>query len=301
MSSTKPDHLASDVLSSAFVPETFDLVDGQLPPVTLARPPRRSRGYKSIRRFYRRYLQTRLALSPLARQRLKLLWYVGGYRALLRLRALSLPQRLWLIWRCIRVDWFVPHAHEPLDCAWTLVALGERRARPGEVMIEAGCWQGGSTAKWSLACRLLGYRLHVYDSFQGVESRTSIEGRYDFTGEYAAAIDTVRNHVKTYGDIDVCTFHPGWFRDTFAAGTVPHPVRLAYIDCDLVKGTNEVLTGVAPVLSEDAAIASQDGQIPVVAEFLATAGTWRALGIPPVHATRYSQHLLVFRLGAIRG
>ena len=174
-----------------------------------------------------------------------------------------------------------------------LAALRARRAQSLEVMVETGCWQGGSTAKWSVACRLLGYRLHVYDSFQGVEPRTTVEGRYDFTGQYAASLDVVRAHVARYGDLTVCTFHPGWFNDTMHPDTMPRPVRLVYIDCDLVKGTKEVLRAVVPVLSSDGVVASQDGQIPVVAELLAAPETWHDLGVR-VRGTRRSRHLLVF-------
>lgn len=82
----------------------------------LARPPRQHRVYLRIRRLYRRRIEPRLVLSLLARQRLKLLWFGWGYGPLLRLPALSLWQKLWLLWRCLRIDWNVPHAHEPLDC-----------------------------------------------------------------------------------------------------------------------------------------------------------------------------------------
>jgi len=261
----------------------------------IAEPPRPRRAYISIRRLYRRFVEPRFNLSRLARQRLKTLWFASGYAPLLRIEALSVRQRLWLLWRSLRVDWSIPHGHEARDCAETLVALGERRARPGEVMIEAGCWQGGSTAKWSLACRLLGYRLHVYDSFQGVEPRTDAEGTYDFTGQYAASLAAVREHVARDGDLSVCEFHPGWFCDTMEPGSLPAPVRLVYIDCDLVKGTKEVLTGVVPVLSDDGVVVSQDGQIPVVARFLTSPDTWAALGVD-VQGTRRSRHLLTFRV-----
>lgn len=244
--------------------------------------------------MYRRHVEPHFALSRPARQRFKLLLSAWGYYPLRHAKALSPAQRLWLLWRCLRIDWAVPHGHEPRDCSETLAALCERRARPGEVMVEAGCWQGGSTAKWSLACQLLGYHLHVYDSFQGVEARTEIEGRHDFTGEYAAPLERVRNNLRAYGDLSVCTFHEGWFRDTMKPNTVPGPVRLVYIDCDLVKGTEEVLHGVVPVLSDDGVVASQDGQIPVVAAYLAASETWQALGVR-MEGVRRSRHLLLFR------
>lgn len=252
--------------------------------------------YFRLRSLYRRYLERHLALSWMVRQRLKLLWFGRGYAVLLQVPALSWSERLWLIWRYIRIDLKVPHGHEQRDCAITVVALGARRARPGEVMIEAGCWQGGSTAKWSLACRLLGYQLHVYDSFRGVEARTDMEGSYDYTGEYSATFDTVRDHVARYGDLSLCTFHPGWFTDTMTPGSVPGPVRLVYIDCDLAKGTQEVLAGVVPVLSDDGVIISEDCQIPVVAKLLAAPATWAALGVRVTSALRYSLHIGIFHV-----
>jgi hypothetical protein len=250
-----------------------------------------------MRRLYRRHVDPRFSFSRLARQRLKAFWFAAGYIPLLRMAALSPLQRAWLLMRCLWIDWSVPHGHEPRDCAETLAVLGARRAQPGDVMIEAGCWQGGSTAKWSLACRLLGYHLHIYDSFQGVEARTDVEGAYDFSGEYSATKATVHRNVARYGDVSVCTFHEGWFCDTMRPGTVPGPVAVVYIDCDLLKGTKEVLEGVVPVLSDDGVIASQDGQIPVVAQFLANTATWHSLGIQ-VDGSRLSRHLLLFKVRA---
>ena len=264
-----------------------------MPTSNVATIPRSDRTYFRLRRLYRRYVAPRIALSWHTRQRLKLLWFGWGYVYLFRTPALSYLDALALLVRYVRIDWNVPHGHEHRDLALTIRALGARRARPGEVMIETGCWQGGSTAKWSLACRRLGYQLHVFDSFQGVEPRTDVEGRYDYTGEYAATLETVRGHVARFGDLSVCTFHRGWFRDTMGPGMVPGPVRLVYIDCDLVKGTHEVLAGVVPVLSDDGVIVSEDCQIPVVAEFLGNPATWDSLGIR-VRSQRYTRHIAMF-------
>ena len=65
-------------------------------------------------------------------------------------------------------------------------------------MVEAGCWQGGSTAKFSIICRIMGFPLYVYDSFQGVEP-TDQEG-WDFSGEYAASLPTVEANLRRYGE-----------------------------------------------------------------------------------------------------
>ena len=105
-------------------------------------------------------------------------------------------------------------------------ALASRRARPGELMVEAGCWRGGSTAKFSLLCQMLGYRLAVFDSFKGVEPLTEEEkGKgYDFSGEYAATKALVMDNVARYGAPGSCSFHQGWFSETLAGSPLTDAV-----------------------------------------------------------------------------
>ena len=218
--------------------------------------------------------------SPLARQRVKLLWFGWGYWRLVASRTPSLRLRLrWLV-RFLRVDWNLCHAHSPAEVSRVCLALADRPSRHGEVMLEAGCWLGGSSAKFSIACADLGYELRVFDSFQGVEhgSHEAIGGGHDFSGEYAATENVVRANVAAFGELAVCRFHAGWFADTIAPVRLPFPVRIAYIDCDLAKGTLEVLTGTLPVLSDDGVIFSQDYHIESVRRLLHEQRTWSALG-----------------------
>lgn len=146
-------------------------------------------------------------------------------------------------------------------------------------MIEAGCWQGGSTAKFSLAAQELGYRLAVYDSFEGVEPiGPETAGETDYSGQYAVAQEIVETNVRHYGAFDVCSFHKGWFSETLSPDTVPTPLRMVYIDCDLAKGTAEVLDAVQPHVTANTLVYSQDAHIPTVKDLLAQ----RARVIEPV-------------------
>jgi O-methyltransferase len=168
--------------------------------------------------------------------------------------------------------------------------LAERPARAGEIMVEAGCWQGGSTAKFSLACRLLGYQLHVYDSFEGVEELSpEMKLRsYDYSGEYKASEQLVREHLARHGAVDTCTIHKGWFAETLAIRPVTAPVRVVYIDCDLARGTREVLQGTVGRLVPDGWVFSQDYHIQPVRELLHDPSSWDALGhgIPTIRWRR---------------
>lgn len=232
-----------------------------------------------IRALYVRYLRPYIR-QDIDRQRIKLPYFVLGYWPLILLKNLSPLDKLRLFWRFLVIDWFIVHAHRPSEISVVCRALSERRAQAGEALLEAGCFNGGSSAKFSVLCSMLGYRLSIYDSFEGVEELPPEEKSesYDFSGEYAASEELVRENIMRYGEISVCSFHKGWFADTLARTRVPYPVRVAYIDCDVAKGTREALHGIVPALVHDGWIFSQDFHITPVVNLLLDEGTWMPLG-----------------------
>lgn len=231
-----------------------------------------------MRKLYVRAVRPFLR-TPLAQQRLKLLWDAWGYYPLLVDSAMPPAQRVAMLARLLRIDWNVPHAHKPRELVAVLLSIAKRPGHAGEAVVEAGCWLGGSTAKLSVFCKQFGYELHTFDSFEGVEERTGVEGSgTDFSGSYAATLDAVRSHVERYGEIAICHFHPGWFSDTLEKSPPEFPVRGAYIDCDLVKGTGEALAGIVPALVDDGWIYSQDYHIASVRGLLHSQDLWHRIG-----------------------
>ena len=224
---------------------------------------------RAVRNLYVRLLRP-LIHGEIHQQRIKLLWFVFGYRHMFAISSLSTAKKLSLIRRFLKVDWHVLHSHEPAEIASVCKALATRRGRDGEALVEAGCWNGGSSAKYSMICRELNYSLAVFDSFSGVEEMTSEEkaSSFDFSGAYAASLDSVRANIARYGDITVCSFHPGWFADTLAKGALSFPVRVAYIDCDVATGTQDALVGIVPKLTDDGAVFSQDFHLSPVRRML---------------------------------
>jgi O-methyltransferase len=223
-------------------------------------------------------------------RRVRMAW---AYRGALSWPRLSMGEKLSVIGRFIRVDLDVPLGHKPGEILPVCRTLLEREPRGGEVMVEAGCWEGGSTAKFSIICKMMGIPLYVYDSFEGVE-KTDQEG-WDFTGEYAAPLDRVKQNIAGFGEIDVCTFFKGWFIDTLAAHPVREPVRTVFIDCDLAKGTVETLQGVLPSLSPDGVVYSQDYHIGAVKKVLHDPDTWKSLGRPQPSIRFVHHHLAEMR------
>jgi hypothetical protein len=225
--------------------------------------PRPPRWRKKLRRFYVRHLRPHLD-SPLAQQRVRLAFYGWSYLRLLSPSALPLAGRLRLVGTCLRTDWSLDHAHRPPEIVAVLRAVASRPAEPGETVVEAGCWQGGATVKLSEACAALGYALWVYDSFAGVEAHEPEPGEYDFTGEYRASPEVLLANLRRFGDAATVTVVEGWFADTLGGGRVPDRVRAVLVDCDLGKGTEEVLAAVGPHLVADARVFTQDFHIPEV-------------------------------------
>ncbi len=250
-----------------------------------------------VREWYVRWIRPHLP-RELDRQRVKLLYYMWGYWPLLRLQALTLIDRLKLLTRFVRIDWNVLHSHQPCEIASVCTALAQRPARRGEVMVEAGCWNGGASAKFSLLCELCGYRLCIYDSFEGVEPMTSEEKQrgYDFSGEYVASDATLRANLRRFGAPDVCSIHKGWFAATLAKSPVADVVRVAFIDCDSAKGTQEVLRGVVPSLARDGVVFSQDFHIAPVRELLLDRRTWERYGRGDPSIERLCGHLAMVLL-----
>ena len=99
------------------------------------------------------------------------------------------------------------------------------------VVVECGCFLGGSTANLSLACEAVGRDLIAYDSFEGLPSPREGDkyGRAE-AGFLRGDLDVVKENVRRFGAIDRCTFRKGWYSDTLPAHT--EPVVLLFLDVD---------------------------------------------------------------------
>jgi len=103
---------------------------------------------------------------------------------------------------------------------------------PGDV-VECGTWKGGSAANLSLACRIVGRRLKIFDSFEGLPAGGAGDREAQFykAGDYRGAIEEVRANIERCGAIECCEFVRGWFHETLPRQN--GPVVLAFLDVDL--------------------------------------------------------------------
>jgi O-methyltransferase len=223
-------------------------------------------------------------LSPFQVEILRLVYKREDLPAVLKFLFSDFPrvsfgQKLDLVKRLYEINAGVlsPHTQEEiLSFISTILALPPEAKG---VIVEAGCFRGSSTAKFSLAAALTGRQLVVFDSFEGIPENDEpmdkdIYGRATGfkKGDYCGALEEVARNVSSFGRIQSCRFIKGWFDDTMP--DFHEPIAAAYIDVDLASSTKTCLQYLYPLLEEGGTIYSQDGHLPLVLDVLDDDAFW---------------------------
>jgi O-methyltransferase len=160
-----------------------------------------------------------------------------------------------------------PHAPEEIFSYIQTILSLPRNSRG--VIVEAGCYKGGSTAKFSLAADIVGKELVIFDSFQGIpdndelHERINAGGKRRFKkGEYCGSLEEVKANVSKYGNINCCRFVPGWFDDTLP--NFKESISAIYLDVDLSSSTRTCLKYLYPLLEPGGVLYSQDAHLSLV-------------------------------------
>ena len=128
------------------------------------------------------------------------------------------------------------------------VKLFELPPTQSGVVVECGCFRGGTTANLSLMCEIVGRELYVYDSFEGLPAAATGDkyGNPDGAGFLSAGLEQVKAHVESHGAPQVCTYVKGWFEDT-----TPHhqlPIALLFLDVDYQSSLTDCILNLWPKL-----------------------------------------------------
>lgn len=117
-------------------------------------------------------------------------------------------------------------------------------------IIECGTWKGGSAANLSLVCKIVGRKLIIYDSFEGlpVLDPDDRESKFYHQGDYFGSLDEVKKNINKYGEIGCCEFRKGWFNDTLPLHD--SPIVLAFLDVDLEASIDVCVRSLWPYLTE---------------------------------------------------
>jgi hypothetical protein len=143
--------------------------------------------------------------------------------------------------------------HEHMELAAAILRIP--REVPGDV-VECGCYVGGSTVNLSLVCEIVGRRLVVCDSFEGLPDPKEYDrlhpaihtGHVDeyYKGRFAAPIDIVRDNLARHGALSVCDFVVGFFDESLRY--LDRDVAAAFLDVDLIDSLKPCLLSVWPRL-----------------------------------------------------
>jgi len=139
-----------------------------------------------------------------------------------------------------------------------LIKLLEIPPQTKGVVVECGCYLGGSTANLSLICQAVGRELIVYDSFEGLPA-ADVNDRIAaaaMTGHLKGTLDEVRANITNYGVIEVCQFRQGWFSDSLPSHS--EPIVLCFLDGDFEMSTHQCLVHLWPHLIDEGYLFTDD-------------------------------------------
>ena len=193
----------------------------------------------------------------------------------------TFADRARLVGSFMRVTHAVACEHSEGEMLTIASAILRSAEEPG-VVVEAGCYKGGSTAKLSKVVAKVGKQYYVFDSFEGIPFNDELHDKNIWggpagfnVGDYSGSLEEVCSNVAKYGDVSCCTFVKGWFSETL--GSFNEPIAVAYLDVDLVSSTRECLEAFYPLLIEGGVIFSQDGHLPLVVDLLRDQMFWEGL------------------------
>lgn len=153
-------------------------------------------------------------------------------------------------------------------------------------VVEAGCYKGGSTAKFSIATNLTNRKLVVFDSFEGLpeneepHEKNIFGGGASFTkGRYCGTLEEVKCNITKFGKLNSCEFIKGWFDDTMPFFS--KPVVAIYLDVDLASSTRTCIKYLYPLLVPGGILYSQDCHLPLVINVIKDDEFWeKEVGYP---------------------
>ena len=188
-------------------------------------------------------------------------------------------QRLRLLARVRRVSRMVTCAHGDTEILGFIAAILSLPKALKGVVVEAGCYKGGSTAKLSIAAKAMGRELVVFDTFEGIPANVEVHRNLCGNaivfnkGDYSGSIEAVKANVERCGEIGVCHFIKGLFEDTMK--DFDEPVAAAYLDVDLASSTRTCLKYLYPRLVAGGYLFSQDGHLLPVLQVFGDERFWR--------------------------
>ena len=206
--------------------------------------------------------------------------YKPNRRRFLLCSSLSFLQKIDIIRNMNIINSKIECAHTDDEIIEIYLELIEKKRLPG-VIIECGCFKGGSTAKISLLSSLLNKSFYVFDSFEGIPENDEqhcltiynekIIGFHK--GDYKGSLLEVKNNLSKYGNDCNVSLIKGLFDQTLPC--FDQKILIAYLDVDLVSSTKICLKYLYPNLVPGGVIFSQDAHLPLIVKLLNDELFWK--------------------------
>jgi O-methyltransferase len=162
-----------------------------------------------------------------------------------------IAKMIWNNTRIVSGSTFLEH----VNMAVTL--LKTPKSMPG-VVVECGTYKGVSAANISLICALVGRRLQIFDSFEGLPEPTESDKAHTLIGiqeihtyekgTWCGRLEEVQDNIRRYGNIGVCDFHKGYFDETLPS--FKQPCAQIFVDVDYRSSLESCVKYLWPLLQD---------------------------------------------------
>lgn len=148
--------------------------------------------------------------------------------------------RINLLSKFIRAELNIPGGTTCLEAIWLCYAASMPTSK-SNTWIEVGCFKGLSVVRLSQAARLLGKRIRVYDTFEGLPASDAVYNavvgglNYEFKeGSYLGTVEEVERNIQKFGVPEVVTLVKGDVRQTLPDSAL-EKISFGFFDVDLVE------------------------------------------------------------------
>lgn len=171
-----------------------------------------------------------------------------------------------LVRRFREIHRHVPCAHQEAELL--IVAEAILTSPLKGPVLELGCHQGGSTAKLSLVCKVTERELIVCDSFEGLPEPSGNDkihhgstGRVKIytRGDYSGSLETVRDNVRKWGDLESCRFIAGYYEKTLPDLDIAPAI--VFEDADLIESGRTIFRCVWPRMPSGAKLFTHEASV----------------------------------------
>jgi len=152
------------------------------------------------------------------------------------------------------------------------------------VVTEFGCFKGGSTVNLSLACRMTGRKLFIFDSFEGLPEPTEKDKKHLVVddkelhtyakGAYCGPLELVKANISKYGAIEACNFVKGYFDKTLPSFN--EKVVFSFMDVDLLASLEPCVRRIWPLMRDGSYLFVHEAHHKEIAELFFNREWWKS-------------------------